>query len=126
MEGTRTSEGERERTVERNHRRNQQPDSVWDFVHQGGLSGLSRIPSRCSIWSIPTKTPGDVSQFSGRFFSFLSIFFQVLSTIPCFIAFLPYFRLVEDLSSINRVFIAASQRLCISASLGHSFSGFPL
>src|SRR5882762_3523226 len=119
MEGMRTSEGGRERAVERNHLRNQQPDWVWDFVHQGGLSGLSGIPSQCFIWSIPTKTLGDLSQFSGKFFLLLSIFFQGLSTIPCFIAFLPYLWLVEDLSSVNRVFMTASQQLCISVSLGH-------
>jgi len=44
--------------------------AVWDSEYQGGSSGLSRVPSWCVLWSIPTKTPVDFSQFLGRFSSF--------------------------------------------------------
>jgi len=84
------------------------------------------MPSQCSIWSIPTKTPGVLSQFLGRSRSSLSNFSHVLSTIHCLVAFLPYFWLVEDLSRESRAFIMASHRLCISVSFGHSSSGFLL
>ena len=87
---------------------------------------MSRMLPRCSIWLIPTKTLGDLSQFSGRLFSFLSNFLQVLSTISCFIAFLPYFWLVKDRSNIRHALMVASQWLCISNSFGHSFSGLSL
>src|SRR5258705_9013599 len=84
------------------------------------------MPSRCSIWSIPTKTPVVLSQFLGRSRSSLSSFSHVLSTTRCLAAFLPYFWFVEALSRESRAFIMASHRLCILVSFGHSSSGFSL
>ena len=109
--------------TKQNHWRNQQPDLVWDFVHQGRSSGLSRMLPWCSIWSTPTKTPGDLSQFLGKYCSFLSILSQVSNIKVCLVAFLPYLLLVEEMSSRSQALIVASHLLCISRSLGHSSSG---
>src|ERR1700683_734234 len=115
------------RDQKRNHQRNQQPDTifiaVWDFEHQGGLSGMSRILPWCTIGLIPTKTLVICNQFLGSSFSLLSTFFHVSRTTFCLRALLLYLLLVVDRSKVSLAFIMASHQLWISASCGHSSSG---
>jgi hypothetical protein len=87
---------------------------------------MSGIPSWCAIWLIPTKTPVTFSQFLGRFFSSLSVFFHVLRTIFSLRAFLPYLVFVMFRSSVSLAFMVASHLLWISVARGHSSSGSSL
>ena len=82
-------------------------------------SGSVRCHPGCSEGLIPTKTPEQLTQFSGSDDSFCKVPLQVYSTGLAEIAFVSYFLFVIAWSSVNLLLMAQYHLLWISVVVCH-------